>query len=97
MFVRALAITLCLATSTLPAFALAPIVPQEQQAAMTVEELMTAAALDQLFSSFAETIEPEDVELPVVGAQLDDLLLQVCKVLVVAVGCEGIGMTPIGL
>lgn len=67
MLVRALAIALCLTTAPLPAYALAPIAPQEQQAAMTIEELMTATALDQLFNSFAETIasSPEQQGLPV--------------------------------
>jgi hypothetical protein len=67
MFVRAVAIALCLAAPILPAFALAPIAPQEQQAAMTIEELMSATALDQLFNSFAETIaaSPEQQGLPV--------------------------------
>jgi len=68
MFVRALAIALCLASSSLPAFAVTPVTAQAEMAPMTTEELMTATALDKLFSTFAETIalspEQQGVPLP---------------------------------
>ncbi|HEY0853672.1 MAG TPA: DUF2059 domain-containing protein [Devosia sp.] len=67
MFVRALAIALCLAAAPLPTLAVTPAVaPAETVAPMTTEELMKATALDQLFSTFAETIaaSPEQQGLP---------------------------------
>jgi len=67
MFVRALAIALCLAAAPLPALAATPAPsPAETVAPMTTGELMAATALDQLFSSFAETIaaSPEQQGLP---------------------------------
>ena len=57
MLVRALAIALCLASAAVPAYAVTPAVaPLEAAESMTVEELMTATALDQIFNTFAETI-----------------------------------------
>ena len=67
MFARALAVTLCLAAAPLPAFAVTPVTaPAEAMAPMTTDELMAATALDQLFSTFAETIaaSPEQQGLP---------------------------------
>lgn len=68
MLVRALAIALCLASSSVPAYAVTPAVaPLEAAESMTVEELMTATALDQIFNTFAETIasSPEAQGVPV--------------------------------
>ena len=68
MLVRALAIALCLTSASVPAFAVTPaLAPIQATETMTIEELMTAAALDQLFSSFAETIarSPEAQGIPV--------------------------------
>lgn len=68
MLVRALAIALCLASATVPAYAVTPaLAPIEAVESMTVEELMTATALDQIFNTFAETIasSPEAQGVPV--------------------------------
>lgn len=68
MFVRTLAVALCLASATVPAYAVTPVLaPIQATETMTVEELMTATALDQLFTSFAETIatSPESQGVPV--------------------------------
>jgi hypothetical protein len=67
MLARALAVALCLATATLPAFAVTPVTaPAQSVSPMTTEELMASTALDQLFSTFAETIaaSPEQQGLP---------------------------------
>ena len=67
MFARALAVALCLAATPLPAFAVTPVTaPAQTMAPMTTDELMAATALDQLFSTFAETIaaSPEQQGLP---------------------------------
>jgi len=67
MLVRAVAIALCLAVAPLPAFAVTPVTaPAQTVAPMTTEELMQATALDQLFSTFAETIaaSPEQQGMP---------------------------------
>lgn len=66
MLVRALAVALCLASSSLPAFAVTPVAAQAETAPMTTEELMAATALDKLFSTFAETIaaSPEQQGVP---------------------------------
>ncbi len=67
MLVRAIAVALCLASVTPPVFAVTPVTaPAETLAPMTTQELMTATALDQLFTTFAETIatSPEQQGLP---------------------------------
>ena len=67
MFARALAVALCFAATPLPAFAVTPVTaPAQTMAPMTTDELMAATALDQLFSTFAETIaaSPEQQGLP---------------------------------
>ena len=67
MFARALAVALCLAAAPLPAYAVTPVTaPAQTMAPMTTDELMAATALDQLFSTFAETIaaSPEQQGLP---------------------------------
>ncbi len=67
MLVRALALALSLAAAPLPALAVTPATaPAETMAPMSVDELMAATALDQLFSSFAETIasSPEQQGMP---------------------------------
>ena len=67
MLVRAVAIALCLAAAPLPVFAVTPVTaPAQTVAPMTTEELMQATALDQLFSTFAETIaaSPEQQGMP---------------------------------
>lgn len=57
MLARALAIALCLASAPLPAFAIDPVEATEPAAAtMSTRELMQATALDQVFSTFADTI-----------------------------------------
>jgi hypothetical protein len=57
MFVRAIAIALCLGSVTLPAVAVTPAqAPVEMAKAMTTEELMQATALDKIFDTYAETI-----------------------------------------
>ena len=69
MLVRAFAVALCLTSVALPVTALTPVTaPADTMAPMTISELMTATALDQLFSTFAETIatspELQGVPLP---------------------------------
>lgn len=67
MLVRAFAVVLSLATSPLPALAVTPATaPAEVMAPMTTDELMASTGLDQLFSTFAETIatSPEQQGLP---------------------------------
>lgn len=67
MFVRALAVAVCLTSATLPALTLIPVTATAQTVApMTTAELMTATALDELFSTFAETIaaSPDEQGVP---------------------------------
>ena len=56
MLARAFAIALCLASAPLPAFAIDPVEATEQAATMSTRELMQATALDQIFTTFADTI-----------------------------------------
>lgn len=56
MLARALAIALCLSAAPLPAFAIDPVLATEQAPTMSTRELMQATALDQIFTTFADTI-----------------------------------------
>lgn len=69
MLVRALATAVFLASTSLPAAAVTPVAATaEARQPMTTAELMTATALDQVFTAFAETIasspEQQGVPLP---------------------------------
>lgn len=57
MFIRAVAIALCLASATLPSFALAAGNAQVEAARpLSTQELMQATALDKIFNTYGESI-----------------------------------------
>jgi len=57
MFIRAAALALCLASPSLPAFAVTPVeAPVQLMQPMTTQELMQATALDKIFDTYGQTI-----------------------------------------
>lgn len=57
MFIRAIVLAIALASATLPAVAVTPVVaPSDAAETMTTQELMQATALDKIFDTYAETI-----------------------------------------